>query len=137
MAKSCDLMIVRALAASVLAAMVMGSGYVSKTGTMSVTAPCPLRLAKVTLEPGKGFDRDSLYANFVLSNASNKEFLFTYKLLLRSGTNHSEVAEQVGASPILPHSKGLYREFLGVQFTNPAKYTLQQVSVSCVSTSSQ
>ncbi len=112
----------------------MGAGYVNKVGAISVVRSCPLKVSAVTLATGKGFDRDSLYANFVIVNGTAKEFLFTYKLQVRTPGKQSEVREQVGSSPILAHSNGTYREFVGVEFPNPGRYTLQQAIISCVST---
>lgn len=127
-------MMLRALCVCCVAAALLGAGYVNKAGAISVVKSCPLKLSAVTLATGKGFDRDSLYANFVIANTTAKEFLFTYKLQVRTPGQHSEVREQVGSSPILAHSSGTYREFVGIEFTNPGRYTLQQAVISCVST---
>jgi len=127
-------MLFRALCVCCLAAMLVGTGYVNKTGAISVVKACPLKVSAVTLATGKGFDRDSLYANFVIANTTAKEFLYTYKLQVHTPGRQSEVREQVGSSPILAHSNGTYHEFVGVEFTNPGRYTLQQAIVSCVST---
>jgi len=70
----------------------------------------------------------------IIINTTAKEFLFTYKLQVRTPGKQSEIREQVGSSRILAHSDGTYREFVGVEFTNPGRYTLQQAIVSCVST---
>lgn len=112
----------------------MGAGYVNRAGAISVMKPCPLKVSAVTLATGKGFDRDSLYANFVIINTTAKEFLFTYKLQVRTPGKQAEVREQVGSSRILAHSNGTYHEFVGVEFANPGRYTLQQAIVSCLST---
>lgn len=103
---------------------------------ITVEHSCPLQATQVTLEPGNGLDRDSLYANFFIVNPTAKEFLYTYKVQLRSSANRTEVREQVGSSPVLPHSKGWYREFIGVEFNKPSSYSIAQAIVSCVSTGS-
>jgi hypothetical protein len=103
---------------------------------ITVEHSCPLQVTQATLEPGKGLDRDSLYANFFIVNPTGKEFLYTYKVQLRSSANRTDVREQVGSSPVLPHSKGWYREFIGVEFTKPSSYSIAQAIVSCVSTGS-
>jgi|GEM_PF-4683980 len=112
----------------------LASNYVAHPGAIIVAHSCPLQVKQVNVELGKGVDRDSLYANFFVVNPTGKEFLYTYKLQLRSANNRSDVREQVASSPILPHSKGWYREFVGVEFSKPATYTVQQSIISCVNT---
>lgn len=127
---------VQVLVASVALVQLAAAQFVSHPGSITVAHQCPLQVTKVTLEPGTGFDHDSLYANFFIINGTDQEYLYTYKLQLRENEKQSEVREQVGSSPILPHTKGWYREFVGVEFAKPASYTLQQAIISCVGTGS-
>src|SRR5579864_3885774 len=119
---------------SVVLASILAANFVNHPGAISVVHTCPLQVTKATLEAGKGLDSDSLYANFFIINPTDREFLYTYKLQLRSKNNHSDVREQVGSNSILPHSQGWYREFVGVDFSQPGKYALDQTIVSCAST---
>jgi hypothetical protein len=120
------------LAAAVLA--VLAANFVNHQGAITVQRSCPLQVSQVTLNSGKGFDRDSIYANFFITNSTKDEFLYTYTLQLRSGASRTQVSEQVASTPILPHSKGWYREFVSLEFTRPDRYTLDQSFISCVKT---
>jgi hypothetical protein len=118
----------------VIVVALLAANYVSHPGAIMVAHSCPLQVKQVNVELGKGVDRDSLYANFFVLNPTGKEFLYTYKLQLRSANNRSDVREQVASSPILPHTKGWYHEFVGVEFSKPAPYTVQHAIISCVNT---
>ena len=129
-------MFLATLSAILATLSVLAAAGPAHADAITVEHSCPLQVTQVTLEPGKGLDRDSLYANFFIVNPTAKEFLYTYKVQLRSSGNQTAVREQVGSSPVLPHSKGLYREFIGVEFTKPSSYSIAQAIVSCVSTGS-
>lgn len=126
------------LVASAALIYLAAAQFVAHPGSIAVARQCPLQVTKVTLEPGTGFDRDSLYASFFIINGTEQEYLYTYKLQLqlRGNEKQSDVREQVGSTPILPHTKGWYREFVGVELAKPASYSLQQTIISCVSTGS-
>src|SRR5579872_340108 len=121
---------------ALMLAAAVAAHAINPNGTIAVAHSCPLQVTKAILDAGKGFDRDSLYVNFFIANPTDKEFLYTYKLQLHSRTKRTDVREELGSNAVLAHSKGWYREFVGVEFAPPSDYTLDQTQLSCVSTGS-
>ena len=101
---------------------------------ISIASECPLRITATRVAQGRGFDRDSIYGSFYIIYTTADEYLYIYKLQLRSANNFTDVREAVGSTPIMPHSQGWYQDYIGAELFRPDRYALEQAFFSCVKT---
>jgi hypothetical protein len=96
---------------ALVAALLAAAASATPTPEVIVHSPCPITVGAIDVRRGTGLDYDSDYAYLYLTNPGEHEYIFTVKFQVV--TDHVEVSDDVGSSPVLPHSKGWYREFLG------------------------